>query len=39
MLPDAELYTLPGESHLGGLGEAEAIMAAMNDMWDNGDEH
>ena len=34
MLPDAELYPLPGESHLGGLGEAEAIMATMNDLWD-----
>ena len=34
MLPDAELYTLPGESHLGGLGQAEAIMTTMNEMWD-----
>ncbi|MDY6999882.1 MAG: alpha/beta hydrolase [Actinomycetota bacterium] len=34
MLPDAELYPLPGESHLGGLGEAEAIMATMSDLWD-----
>ena len=37
MLPDAELYTLPGESHLGGLGEAEAIMKTMSDMWDASD--
>jgi pimeloyl-ACP methyl ester carboxylesterase len=34
LLPDAELYTLAGESHLGGLGEAEAIMTAMSDLWD-----
>jgi len=34
MLPDAELYPLPGESHLGGLGQAEAIMTTMNEMWD-----
>ena len=34
MLPDAELYTLPGESHLGGLGETEAIMATMSELWD-----
>ncbi len=35
MLPDAELYRLPGESHLGGLGEAETIMATMSDLWDD----
>lgn len=34
LLPDAEFYALPGESHLGGLGEAEAIMATMNDLWE-----
>ncbi|UXA16023.1 alpha/beta fold hydrolase [Mycobacterium sp. SMC-4] len=34
LLPDAELYTLPGESHLGGLGQAEAIMTAMTEQWD-----
>ncbi len=34
LLPDAQLYPLAGESHLGGLGEAEAIMAAMSDLWD-----
>ena len=33
-LPDAELYTLSGESHLGGLGEAEAILTAMTKLWD-----
>lgn len=34
LLPDAELYPLPGESHLGGLGKAEAIMKSMTEMWD-----
>jgi len=34
MLPDAELYTLSGESHLGGLGQAEAILASMTALWD-----
>jgi len=38
LLPDAELRTLPGESHLGGLGEAEAIMQTMADMWDAHDD-
>ncbi|BBX70050.1 alpha/beta fold hydrolase [Mycolicibacterium psychrotolerans] len=38
MLPDAELYTLSGESHLGGLGQAEAIMEAMTQLWDAGGE-
>ena len=34
LLPDAEFYPLPGESHLGGLGEAEAIMQAMSELWE-----
>ena len=34
MLPEAELCPLPGESHLGGLGQAEAIMQTMSEMWD-----
>lgn len=38
LLPDAELYTLPGESHLGGLGQAEAIMTAMVELWDTQDQ-
>ncbi|PRC41461.1 alpha/beta hydrolase [Mycobacterium sp. ITM-2017-0098] len=38
LLPDAELYTLPGESHLGGLGEAEAIMQSMSELWDDLDK-
>ena len=33
-LPDAELYTLPGESHLGGLGVAHQIMGNLNELWD-----
>ncbi len=33
-LPDAELYHLPGESHLAGLGRAEEILRAMADFWD-----
>jgi pimeloyl-ACP methyl ester carboxylesterase len=34
-LPDAELYTLPGESHLAGLGCAEEIVANLMTLWDN----
>ncbi|MBI3690754.1 MAG: alpha/beta hydrolase, partial [Mycolicibacterium aromaticivorans] len=33
-LPDAELYTLSGESHLAGLGRAEDILRTMLDLWD-----
>ena len=33
-LPDAELYHLPGESHLAGLGRAEEILRSMADFWD-----
>ena len=33
-LPDAELYHLPGESHLGGLGRAEHILETMLTFWD-----
>ena len=32
-LPDAELYHLPGESHLAGLGVAEEILTTMNKVW------
>lgn len=39
MLPDAELYPLQGESHLGGLGQAETIMQTMSDMWDAHDDN
>ncbi|PQM44472.1 hypothetical protein C1Y40_05367 [Mycobacterium talmoniae] len=34
-LPDAELYHLPGESHLAGLGRGEEILRAMLDIWDS----
>ncbi|TGD88302.1 alpha/beta hydrolase [Mycolicibacterium sp. CH28] len=33
-LPDAELYRLPGESHLAGMGRAEHILSTMLDIWD-----
>ena len=33
-LPDAELFHLPGESHLGGLGRAEEILRTMMELWD-----
>ena len=33
-LPDAELYHLPGESHLAGLGRAEEILGTMTELWD-----
>ncbi|MUL62890.1 alpha/beta hydrolase [Mycobacterium sp. CBMA 234] len=33
-LADAELYTLPGESHLAGLGVAEDILAKILEVWD-----
>ena len=35
-LPDAHLYPIPGESHLGGLGEAEAILHTLDKAWDTG---
>jgi pimeloyl-ACP methyl ester carboxylesterase len=37
-LPDAELFTLPGESHLGGLGVAEEILGSMIELWDSIDK-
>lgn len=33
-LPDAELHTLPGESHLGGLGVGEHILSTLLEVWD-----
>jgi pimeloyl-ACP methyl ester carboxylesterase len=33
-LPDAQLYHLPGESHLAGLGRAEEILGTMIEVWD-----
>jgi pimeloyl-ACP methyl ester carboxylesterase len=32
LLPDAELITMPGESHLGGLGYAEEILGALMEL-------
>jgi pimeloyl-ACP methyl ester carboxylesterase len=34
-LPEAHLYPMPGESHLGGLGEAEAILQTLDKAWDS----
>jgi pimeloyl-ACP methyl ester carboxylesterase len=34
LLPDAEFYTLPGESHLAGLGYAEDILDELMSLWD-----
>ena len=36
-LPDVELYHLPGESHLAGLGRAEEILGTMVGLWDRVD--
>jgi pimeloyl-ACP methyl ester carboxylesterase len=33
-LPDAELFPMPGESHLGGLGRAEEILRSILEVWD-----
>lgn len=38
-LPDAELYPLPGESHLAGLGRAEDILSSMLDIWNRDQKH
>jgi len=37
-LPDAQLYHLPGESHLAGLGRAEEILDTMAGLWDRIDQ-
>jgi len=34
LLPDAELYVRPGESHLGTLGIAQEILTTILDAWD-----
>ncbi|MDP9165225.1 MAG: alpha/beta hydrolase [Actinomycetota bacterium] len=34
-LPDAELFVLPGESHLAGLGYAEEILETLMTLWDD----
>ena len=36
-LPDVEMYHLPGESHLAGLGRAEEILSTMIGLWDRFD--
>lgn len=33
-LPDAELFHLPGESHLAGLGRGEEILSTLMKVWD-----
>lgn len=39
-LRDAELYPMPGESHLAGLGRAEEILHTMTKVWDEvGSKH
>jgi pimeloyl-ACP methyl ester carboxylesterase len=38
-LPDAELFPMPGESHLGGLGRAEEILRSILEVWDTADAH
>ncbi len=37
-LPDVEMYHLPGESHLAGLGRAEEILGTMVGLWDRVDQ-
>ena len=37
-LPDVEMYHLPGESHLAGLGRAEEILGTMIGLWDRVDQ-
>lgn len=34
LLPNAELHTMHGESHLGGLGLAEGILGSLLEIWD-----
>jgi len=37
LLPDAELYVRPGESHLGGFAAAEEVLATLMAVWDERD--
>jgi pimeloyl-ACP methyl ester carboxylesterase len=37
LLPDCRLRVQPGESHLGGLGEAEAVLSSLLEAWDRRD--
>jgi len=34
LLPDCELFVLPGESHLAGLGRGEEILSTLIKIWD-----
>jgi hypothetical protein len=34
LIPDAELYVRPGESHLGGFAAAEEVLARLMAVWD-----
>jgi pimeloyl-ACP methyl ester carboxylesterase len=34
LLPNARMHVQPGESHLGGLGEAEAVLDSLIEAWD-----
>jgi pimeloyl-ACP methyl ester carboxylesterase len=36
-LPDADLFRLPGESHLAGLGRGEEILSTLMKIWDHED--
>jgi len=36
-LPDAHLYPVSGESHLGGLGQARVILGSMLELWESAD--
>ena len=37
LIPDAELYVRPGESHLGGFGAAEEVVTTLLAVWDQRD--
>jgi pimeloyl-ACP methyl ester carboxylesterase len=34
VIPHAQLYLRPGESHLGGLGAAEEVLNVLLEVWD-----
>jgi hypothetical protein len=34
LAPDAELFAMPGESHLGSLPMAEKVLADLAETWD-----
>jgi pimeloyl-ACP methyl ester carboxylesterase len=39
LLPDAELFVMPGESHLGSLPMAEQVLADLAETWDRAAAH